>query len=206
MMINFEKLFYFIIGGVYVPKFILNANEKILLHISDTPDNFFSPLNSLLNRLHPDYIVHTGDFVDNIKLEIYPYKLDEYTKKLNTLIQILENSSSKEIYLALGNHDDKKSVNKITKKSTLIEKSGIIHIEDINIKISHFPSEIKKSSEHYNLFGHDLTINSTVKDEKIYLNGLSSINIIMLESKNIFTLSYPYGTDDSRLCRSKIGF
>ncbi|QXM06299.1 metallophosphoesterase family protein [Crassaminicella indica] len=205
-MINFKKLFYYLIGSVYIPEELFNSNEKILLHISDTPSNFFSVLNYLLSKLKPTYIVHTGDLVDNIKLEIYPYRLDDYIKKVNRIIEILENSSAKNIYLALGNHDNKKVVNNITKRSHIIEKSGIINIEDIEIKISHFPNEIKNSTTQYNLFGHDLTINSKIEDEKIYLNGILSINIILLESKKLFTLPYPYGTDDSRLGRFRIGF
>ncbi|QZY56376.1 metallophosphoesterase family protein [Crassaminicella profunda] len=205
-MINFKKLFYFLIGSVYIPEELLNTREKILLHISDTPANFFSVLNFLISKLQPDYIIHSGDLVDNIKLEIYPYRLDEYKKKVPQLIKILENSSAKKIYLALGNHDDEEVVNNITNRSKIIEKSDIINLEDLEIKITHFPDEIKKSSSQYNLFGHDLTINSKIEDDKIYLNGILAINVILLESKRIFTLPYPYGTDDSRLGKFKIGF
>jgi predicted MPP superfamily phosphohydrolase len=205
-LINFKKLFYFLIGSVYIPDELLKTNEKTLLHISDTPANFFSVLNFLISKLQPDYIIHTGDLVDNIKLEIYPYRLDEYKKKVPQLIGLLENSSAKKVYLALGNHDDKKIVNNITKRTQIVEKSAIINLEDLEIKITHFPDEIRKSSSQYNLFGHDVTINSKIEDEKIYLNGILGINIILLKSKRIFTLPYPYGTDDSRLGKFKIGF
>lgn len=193
-------------GGIYIPKHILNCNEKILLHVSDTPANFFSPLHTLLTKLKPDYIIHTGDLVDNIKLEIYPNRSEEYKQRVKILIELLENSCAENIYLALGNHDNKNIVAEISKRSFLIENSRKIIVEGIEMHISHFPNEIIKSPSPFNFFGHDLTLHSTIKDEKVYLNGLLGIYIMGLESKKIFTLAYPYGTNDSRLGKVKIGF
>ncbi|WP_053957669.1 metallophosphoesterase [Inediibacterium massiliense] len=205
-MINFKKLFYSITGNVYIPPEILHTHEEILLHISDTPVNFFSPLKRILHQLKPDYIVHTGDLVDNIKLEIYPYRLEEYKKNVKSLIQIVESSSAKEIYLTIGNHDHKETVQQFIKKSFIIEKRQTITIQDHSMDIGHFPNKTSPSSIKYHLFGHDLTLHTQINDKKIYLNGLSTINIIFLNSGKIFTLPYPYGTNDSRMCKSKIGF
>ncbi|WZL74552.1 metallophosphoesterase [Clostridiaceae bacterium 35-E11] len=205
-MIKLKKIISYMIGSVYIPDHILHCNEKILLHISDTPASFFSPLHAIIKKLKPDYIVHTGDLVDNIKLEIYPNRAKEYKKRVKVLIELLENSSAQNIYLALGNHDNKNIVTEICKRSHLIEKSRKITIEGLEINISHFPTEIIKSPSPFNLFGHDLTLHSILKDEKVYLNGLLGIYIMTLESKKIFTLAYPYGTNDSRLGKTKIGF
>ena len=205
-MINFKKLFYNIIGSVYIPEEILGSNEKILLHISDTPVIFFSALNTIIKKIKPHYIIHTGDLVDNIKLGIYPSKIDEYTTYVKKLIKILENSPESKIYIALGNHDSKAVINSYVQKSILIESTQNIHIEGIPINISHYPNEIIKSPAKYNFFGHDLSLKSKINHGQIYLNGLLGIHIILLDSNKIFTLPYPYGTDDSRLCKSKIGF
>ncbi|MBF8983960.1 metallophosphoesterase [Lutibacter sp. B2] len=205
-MINFKKFFHTLVGTVYIPEEILASNEKILVHISDTPVNFFSALNTLLKKITPAYIIHTGDMVDNIKLEMYPYRVDEYSKHVHTLIKILENSSARKIYLALGNHDSKTIVESYINKSILVEGIQHIQIEGIPINISHYSSEIVKSPAKYNFFGHDLSLKSKISHEQIYLNGLLGIHIILLDSNKIFTLPYPYGTDDSRMCKSKIGF
>ncbi|RKD23605.1 Calcineurin-like phosphoesterase [Caminicella sporogenes DSM 14501] len=203
---RFKEFFYYLFGGIYIPKELVNTREKILLHISDTPAMLYRGLDKFIRELRPNYIVHTGDIVDNIKLEIYPNKICEYRKNLKKIIDILESSRAEKIYISLGNHDNKEVVNSLIKRSIIIEKSDIINIEGIEIKVSHFPDEILKDSRKYNLFGHDLTLKTKIKDEKVYLNGISSINVLLFKSEKIFTLPYPFGTDDSRLCKGKTGF
>ena len=80
-----------------------------------------------------------------------------------------------------------------------------IEIENLSIRIAHFPVEILKKPQDYNLFGHNIELKSISENNKIYLNGIISINIIVLDNKNIFKLSYPYGTNDARLKKIKIG-
>lgn len=204
-MENFKKGLYYFFGRVYVPKSIENCNEDILLHISDTPYNFFPGLRRLIKEIKPKYIIHTGDMVDNIKLELYPGRRAEYKKKVKVLIDILENSLASKIYLVLGNHDDTSIVTSFAKRSTVVEKSKVIELDGTKYKISHFSEEIIKAPEMYNLFGHDLSLSSKVEDDRVYLNGISGINIITLKNKNVFVLSYPYGTNEDRLCKSNLG-
>ncbi|MDK2934884.1 MAG: hypothetical protein PWP27_2694 [Clostridiales bacterium] len=205
-MERIKKKLHYILGNVYIPKHILACEERILLHVSDTPAIFFSALNKLVKELCPKYIIHSGDLVDNIKLERYPNKIHEYKKKVRTIVQILENSTAKDVYIALGNHDHKDIVQKVVTRSVIIEKSKKIRIDDLDITVSHYLSEVIKNASKYNFFGHDITLGSKMDHGNIYLNGITSINLIALESKQIFALPYPYGIDDSRLCRSKIGF
>lgn len=204
-MENFKRNLYFVFGKIYIPEKLKNYNGKILIHISDTPEIFYHNLKCLLNTLKPAYVIHTGDLVDNVKLEIYPIRIQDYYRGVSKLIDILENSTAKEIFIALGNHDDIDVVREISNKSTIISKSQILYIENRKIYVSHFPNEIMRQPSDINLFGHDLTLNSKVEDGKIYLNGISSINIIALENMEVFTLMYPLGINSERLCRRKIG-
>lgn len=201
-----KSLLYFLFGRVYIPEKIFRCNEDILLHISDTPSNFYPGLKMLIRELRPKIIVHTGDLVDNIKLELYPDRRHIYTKKVNQLINMLESSCAEKVYLALGNHDDKPIVKNCTKRSIVVEGSRTIVIVKDKYKISHFFHEIIKAPEKYNLFGHDLAMPSKTENDRVYLNGITGINIIALGSKSIFTLPYPYGTNDDRMCKSNIGF
>lgn len=205
-MEKFKRLLYYIFGRVYITQDIRRCNEDILLHISDTPSSFYPGLKLLIKDLKPKYIIHTGDLVDNIKLELHPSKRDMYKKKVKVLINILENSFADEIYLVLGNHDDFSIVKNFSKRSIIVEKASIINIDNTTYNISHFSDEIIKVPAKYNLYGHDLNIPSKIENDKTYLNGIDGINIIALRSKKIFVLPYPFGTNDDRMCKSNIGF
>ncbi|CDF58680.1 metallophosphoesterase [Thermobrachium celere] len=78
-MKKFIHTLYYISGKIYIPSSLLKVRNTIL-HISDTPSNIYPELIRLVKKLSPDYIIHTGDVVDNIKLELYPFKLKEYEK------------------------------------------------------------------------------------------------------------------------------
>ena len=55
--------------------------SKIIPDYINELNSFKTVLNSrntLLKKIQPHYIIHTGDLVDNIKLEMYPYRIDEY--------------------------------------------------------------------------------------------------------------------------------
>ncbi|RKD29131.1 metallophosphoesterase [Thermohalobacter berrensis] len=205
-MEDLKRNIYFLIGKTYIPRNILNYNGKLLLHISDTPESFYNSLKEIINKLNPNYIVHTGDLVDNIKLQLYPKRIKSYEKGVSKLINILENSSAEKIFIALGNHDNRKIVENIKNRSILIENNNTINIEDIEFSINHFPSKILKSPSKVNLFGHNLTLKSAEENGNIYLNGISNINIIGLNDLKVFNLLYPFGTDCNRLCKNKIGF
>ncbi|OGO79158.1 MAG: hypothetical protein A2Y23_06195 [Clostridiales bacterium GWB2_37_7] len=186
----------------------LRENElrgKKLLHISDTPSSFFGELARLIGILKPDYIVHTGDLVDNIKLELFPGSLWRYERDVKKLIKILEQSSAAKLYIALGNHDDLQTVQKLCQRSHIIATSEIVHIEGLEFAIAHDPAELIKKSSAYNLFGHNLTQKSGFTEGRLYLNGITGINLVELESTRYHIYPYPADTDNNRLGRGKIG-
>lgn len=202
-MNNFKQLLYYMIGRV--PADLHELKGKTLLHISDTPSCFFGELRRLLRILKPNYIVHTGDLVDNIKLELYPGSLWRYERDVKELITLLEQSHAEEIYLALGNHDDLPTLERLCSRSHLIERSDIINIEGLTLAIAHDPADILANPAPINLFGHNLTQKNGVVDEKLYFNGISTINFIDLNHIHYHCYPYPAGTDDARLGRGKIG-
>jgi predicted MPP superfamily phosphohydrolase len=178
---------------------------KKLLHISDTPSSFFGELARLISIIKPDYIVHTGDLVDNIKLELFPGSLWRYERDVKKLIKLLEQSSAEKIYLTMGNHDDIHTVEKLCERSHIINESEIVVIEGLKFAIAHDIEKILNKSATCNLFGHNLTQKSGYSDGRLYLNGITSINLIELKSMSYYNYPYPAGTDDNRLGRGKIG-
>lgn len=204
-MTYWKTAFYKALGSVHIPEGILYSEEKKLLHISDTPVSFFSALSRLIIKLKPQYIVHTGDLVDNIKLQLYPRSLGTYRNYVGKLLAVMGASDAEKIIIALGNHDDKEVVRSFCTRCRIIDLCETVLIGNTSFKISHYPEEIQKDPEAYNLFGHDLSLRSGMWDNRLYFNGVSGINIIELDSKKHHSLPYPQGINDDRMGKKKIG-
>ncbi len=203
-MLNIRKSICFASGKLYISPELSESSEKKLLHISDTPSCFYSDLKRLICRLRPEYIVHTGDLADDIKLALRPNLIYEYEKEIKRLANMLE-SSGAVIILSLGNHDDIDVVSKHFKNSRIIAGAETISVEKMSFRISHLPEGIIKEPALHNLFGHDLTLKDGCIDNKWYHNGISYINIIGLETGDCMSLCYPTGVDNSRQGMRKIG-
>jgi predicted phosphodiesterase len=200
-----KSILYKFTGSVYLPPELINSNENFIIHISDTPICFYNALSILLKKLLPTYIIHTGDLVDNLKLQFAPNQTPRYERDVKFLFNILEASSAKEIYITLGNHDREEIVQRIAKRSTILENASIINIQGIELMISHYASDLINSNCYFNLYGHDLSLPNYNVTDNNYLNGITSINVIAIESQRVFKLLYPFGTDDMRLKKGKIG-
>lgn len=197
---------YTLTGYVYIPEELLERKEPVVLHISDTPYSFFFGLERMINKLKPEYIIHTGDLVDNIKLELYPKSLPRYEIYAKNIMKIMLKTFVKEVYISKGNHDDFESLKLSADPRVHFEDiKGSIKLGERSIGYSHYIKNLSSSEEYIKMFGHDITPGNEITEDSIYLNGIVSINVIMLSSMKIFHLPYPSGTDDSRLKRGKLG-
>lgn len=210
-MYEVRKTISYLLGKVYLedlekpkdPNF--DIHHPILLHISDTPYMLFSELSRIIKRIKPEIIVHTGDLVDNIKLQLQPGSIRYYEREVLSILKILENASAKKIYISLGNHDS---------PSYIHQKSGRIDVHDTYYKItayekqivfSHYLKNIELCEADYFLYGHDLSIPVDQKKDKFYLNGITAIHLIDLISGAVVQLNYPWGVDEARLNKRSIG-
>ncbi|MGI6226433.1 MAG: metallophosphoesterase [Peptococcales bacterium] len=196
---------FFAFGSIYLSEKLLSNPEPKVLHISDTPTVFYSSLAKIIKKLEPQYIIHTGDLVDNIKLDIRPNKLKEYQDGVYSLLNILEGSTAQKIYITPGNHDDLEIIEMASRRSIILTQNQVININNIEIKASHYHEDLVNSQVKYNLFGHDVVPKSSLNKGMLFLNGIESINIITLYSGHVFALPYPLGTNDARLGKFKFG-
>lgn len=181
----------------YISKELLDEIKgPILLHISDTPVDIYGYIFRIIEILKPQYIVHTGDMADNIKLEIYKYKMDSYCKGVAKLIDGVEKNKFSKIYYVLGNHDDYETVSNLTDRGIILN-DGILTIEGYTFSVSHYYKE-NLNDVDFNLYGHSFEPSHYIKGATVGLNGLLNINIIDLSNKRVFQLDYPSGTDTSR--------
>lgn len=185
----------------HIPTELEKAEGPLLLHISDTPQEIYPYIVEVVKLLQPAYIIHTGDLLDNIKLEIRPQRSKEYRHGLTKWLPILENSSEAAIYYVIGNHDRLDIVNSITKRGIPITGDYIM-IEGKKIYAAHCYQD-KRGDYDYYLFGHSLEPVSAQNGKQIFLNGLNSINVIDLGTGRIYNLPYPLGTNTFRSMRKR---
>lgn len=192
LMEKFKK----ILGLMYLPSEILNSNEIKILHISDTPTQIYPALKNFINKLNPEYIIHTGDLADDIKLEYNPKEILNYQKEVKPLMEILETSEAKKVFIVPGNHDNNEIINQLSQKSIILSEGSIIKLHNKSIGVAHKLKNLPKNTS-FNLYGHNLRM-SDKPSKTHYLNGITSINIIRLPSGKVTCLSYPWGTDYNR--------
>ncbi|KAB3532513.1 metallophosphoesterase [Alkaliphilus serpentinus] len=181
----------------YIPDTLLKELKgPLLLHISDTPVDIYPYIFRIIGIVKPKYLVHTGDMVDDIKLEMYKNRLDDYYRGLAKLLPGLEGQDALEIYYSLGNHDKFGPLKELMNKGRILEKEYIT-IHNVDFRISHYHQRPTKKVD-FNLFGHSFKPNHYIHKEEIGLNGLLNINVIELDTKRVFHLKYPVGTNRLR--------
>lgn len=188
---------YHFFGQIYIPD-TFDLEGSYLLHISDTPSAIFGALDGFIKRIKPKVIIHTGDLVDNLKLEIYPSSLDGYKRYVKRLIRMLEKTDSA-LYYVIGNHDDFDAMYKCVKKGRIINGYEEIFVNDFCFGLTHKPEQIEVNQADYVLYGHNIDLPSNYNTTPKYLNGIEKICLIHLETGEIFTFDYPMGTKEQRL-------
>lgn len=184
-----------------IPEELLkDTRGPILLHISDTPMDIYNDIFKLIDILRPEYIIHTGDMADNIKLEFQQNRISTYYWAVKELIEGLEKNDS-EVYYAMGNHDDYDTVNKFIKKGSILG-DGPINICGYKIAVGHYYKEYSDEID-FNLYGHSFEPKHFQKDGTLGLNGVLNINVIDLSNNRVFYLGYPRGTNRSRGMETK---
>ncbi|MFW5715132.1 MAG: metallophosphoesterase [bacterium] len=197
VMYRFVRNLYGLFNVPYVPEEMLECPRPRVLHISDTPGSVYPFLFRLIDKLRPEYLIHTGDFLDEIKLENRPGQLVEYRPRLMKLLQQLEAQPAGTIYLIPGNHDDLNAVEQSVTRSKILPEKSWIEIEETYFFVSHHYEPAEVGADFF-LFGHSLTPDHIRRDKTVILNGIPAIHLISLPAKQVFALPYPSGTDSAR--------
>jgi len=196
----------FVLGKPYIPQEMLRGMKgPLLLHISDTPSDIYNYIRKVIEEINPQYIVHTGDMVDNIKLEMNRERTEEYKKSFQRLVTMLETTSRAELFYVMGNHDNIDVVKLLVKRGHVLEK-GIINIEGRSIYLNHYYNQKDTGITDYYLYGHSFEPHNHERDGMKGLNGTLKINVIDLSTNKVLKLNYPVDTNRLRKMENrKIG-
>ena len=203
-MLNFKKIRSIITGKSYIDNSWFSDDSSLMLHISDTPSQFYSELSRIIDIVRPDYIIHTGDLADNIKIELSPSLLTKYRHESKKLLKSLNSSKAEYISISLGNHDDYDLVYENKGRINIYREIGRLDIKDNSFVFSHYHDYLKSIEADVYLFGHNIKFKNSITDSGIYLNGIISINIINLDTLEVRCIKYPFGTDSARMKQNRI--
>lgn len=180
--------------------------RDMILHISDTPSIMFPYLRRAIRRLRPAWVVHTGDLVDDVKLEQRPGMIDLYRKKLSALLNFFAEESCG-VILITGNHDHLPTILEMTDDSSVQvwSRPGLFCIGRFCFRAGHTYEDVVTNCSEYNLYGHSLEHLTFIDDcGRFFLNGLEEMHLIHMETGDVIPVKYPPGTNDARLERKRI--
>ncbi|WP_297506835.1 metallophosphoesterase [Thermococcus sp.] len=167
-----------------------SSGETLLMHVGDTPESVYPFLGKLIDEFSPEIIVHTGDLVDNVKLERKPELLPLYRAGLRKLARILKGSGA-ELYIVPGNEDEPKLVREFF-GDAVVEPGTVVEIEGVKLALGHTWEDVAGVEADFKLYGHNFRVIPKG------LNAVLGVNFLFLPSGKAVRIDYPVGTDTYR--------
>ncbi|ASJ12181.1 metallophosphoesterase [Thermococcus thioreducens] len=169
---------------------LASSDETKVMHISDTPESVYRFLDGIIGKTRPDYIIHTGDLADNVKLERRPELVPLYKGALRKLARVLKGSGAV-LYIVPGNEDDPELLREFFGDS-VVEPGTVIEIEGSRFALGHTWREVAEKEADFRLYGHNFKLIERG------LNGVLGVNFVLLPSGKTYRVKYPGGTDFDR--------
>jgi predicted phosphodiesterase len=164
--------------------------EILLMHVGDTPESVYRFLEELIEDYQPEIIVHTGDLVDNVKLERRPDLKPAYRAGLRRLARILKGSGA-ELYVVPGNEDDPQLLKEFF-GDALVPPGTVVEIGGRTFALGHRPEDVASVDADFKLYGHNFQLLPRG------LNAVLGVNFVFLPSGRVVRIDYPIGTDTHR--------
>ncbi|GAB6135709.1 metallophosphoesterase [Thermococcus prieurii] len=167
-----------------------NSEGTLVMHIGDTPESVYRFIEELIDEQEPEVIIHTGDLVDNVKLERRPDLKPAYEAGLRKLARVLKGSGAK-LYIVPGNEDDPELLRRFFGES-LVEPGSVVEIGGRTFALGHCWQDVADKDADFKLYGHNFKVIPKG------LNAVLGVNFIFLPSGRVVKVDYPVGTDTAR--------
>lgn len=160
-----------------IPRELEETASVKLLHIGDTPSYGYAYYETLIQRIKPDILIHTGDFVDEIKAGRMPAFLvqAEYEAGLARMGEILKKSGARTVYAVPGNNDIVQLMEQYLSFAQIIEPNTLLTIAGVSCNLGHAWYEATKESQ-WSFYGHGLTGETWKPELNTDLNGKCRFN------------------------------
>lgn len=101
-----EKLVaQFLEQDLQLPEEFITSSDKKLLCIGNTRSSHYPYIQTIIEAVKPQIIVHTGNFVEEVKAGRIPDVREEYAHSAAKLAEILKASGAENIYVNFGSDD-----------------------------------------------------------------------------------------------------
>lgn len=204
MTVNIPHQFRHVLLGLlnrpYMPRELLAGGRPLIVHVSDTPRTSFSFLLRFLRLLEPEYVIHTGDLVDDIKLEDQPGEIGSYERELIKFLRRLEQTSVEKLIIVPGNHDVGEMIERYAERAVTVADGSVVELAGLRLALSHKYQERYCAGDYY-LFGHTPFPEHHRAGGTVCLNGIAAITVIEAPTGRLHYLPYPAGTDSVRTSR-----
>ena len=174
------------------------AKEKgtKILHISDTQSYVYPYVEKMIEVVKPNIIIHTGDFVDEVKAGRMINTRDEYEAGVEKICTIIANSGAEQIYAICGNNDIFEIVNKYLPDAEVSMPGNRVGICGIDCLLAHGPSQIEGDFE-WAFYGHGLTgeiwspEKNNTKEGVCRFNAIWNFSVIVMPERRHYVIGHP---------------
>lgn len=166
----------FMAQGVEIPEEVKKASTGKVLHISDTPSFMFPYIQKLIEEIRPNIIIHTGDFVDEVKAGRMFNAEPEYTQGVKRIAQILKNAGAEKVYAVPGNNDIERVLRKELDFAEVVPTNTVVEIGGISCALGHICYETTAPAQ-WSFYGHGVTGETWSPDKNDVKNGVCRFNI-----------------------------
>lgn len=166
-----------------------------VLHISDTASYTYPYIEKMIERIKPNIIIHTGDFVDEVKAGRIPGTRDEYENGLKIICNILNNSGAG-VYGVCGNNDIPELVKKYLPNAHITETADIVDICGVDCLLTHSPEDVTGNAQ-WSFYGHGLGAETWSEDKNDIVNGVCRFNaiwhssLIVMPQRKLYAFGHP---------------
>ena len=182
--------------GVEVPEEILSTTGTKLLHIGDTHSLAYPFYADLIEKVKPDIIIHTGDFVDEVKVGRMINTEEEYEAGLIRITEILKNSGAKKIYITHGNNDLPDMIRRYMPFAEYVAPNSVVEICGVTCALGHECFNTTAQAQ-WSFYGHGLTGETWSPDKNEDLNNVCRFNatwgnkVILIPDMKVFNFKEP---------------
>lgn len=165
------------------------GNTRIL-HITDTASYVYPYVEKIIQQIRPHIIIHTGDFVDEIKSGRMPGTQQEYTQRIAQLAQILRESGAEKIYAVPGNNDILPILKEYLPFAELVTPNTVVNICGIDCALGHSCTETIAPAQ-WSFYGHGFSGETWSVDQndlfgkKCRFNGIWGYSVFQMPSRRM---------------------
>lgn len=166
----------FMAEGVQIPEEVKKATTGKVLHISDTRSSLYPYIQKLIEEIQPNIIIHTGDFVDEVKAGRMFNTEAEYTQGVRRMAKILKNSGAEKIYAVPGNNDIEDVLRRELDFAEVVPTNTVVGICGISCALGHICYETTAPAQ-WSFYGHGTTGETWSPEKNDLQHGTCRFNI-----------------------------